>query len=466
MIRTLLKNVSYTITSNALSLLISVVTLLIIPRYISTTTYGEWQLFLFYVSYLGIFHLGWADGIYLRYAGCKQQEINSVDFRGQLSGIAVLQVFFTVLLFVYYSFHTIDNTVNEYILVLAGTLLLLVNINNVYSLILQATNQIKRYAILNSISRIVFFVIIVAFILSGINTFMPYYVAYTISIFVVFLLGCYYLKDILVGRLPSFSIFLKEFKENIVSGFQLMVSNLSSMLILGIIRYGISISWDIVTFGMVSLSINLSNVILSFISAVAIAIFPIVKKIRSEDQGKFYLSLRSLLMWGLLLIMPTYYIIRYVLSFWLPQYEMALYYMGFIFPICLYESKVQILANTFFKSIRSEGLMLKINAGVVFLSVVLTFIGVEIYHNIQFMMYVILIVYVIRSIVSDVYLSKYYNIGVWKDSIIELFFVIVFLFDLNTNAIFPEIVYVLVYCAFLYLHRNGILSALKHAKNI
>ena len=141
-------------------------------------------------------------------------------------------------------------------------------------------------------------------------------------------------------------------------------------------------------------------------------------------------------------------------------------FMGFIFPICLYESKVQILANTFFKSIRSEGLMLKINAGVVFLSVVLTFIGVEIYHNIQFMMYVILIVYVIRSIVSDVYLSKYYNIGVWKDSIIELFFVIVFLFDLNTNAIFPEIVYVLVYCAFLYLHRNGILSALKHARNI
>ena len=42
---------------------------LIIPKYLSTTDYGYWQLFLLYTTYIGILHLGFLDGILVRWAG-------------------------------------------------------------------------------------------------------------------------------------------------------------------------------------------------------------------------------------------------------------------------------------------------------------------------------------------------------------------------------------------------------------
>ena len=64
-----IKNFSYTLSSNLLSLVISTLVVLIIPKLIGVEEYGYWQLYIFYTSYIGFLHFGWNDGIYLRYGG-------------------------------------------------------------------------------------------------------------------------------------------------------------------------------------------------------------------------------------------------------------------------------------------------------------------------------------------------------------------------------------------------------------
>lgn len=64
-----IKNFSYTLTSNLLSLLVSTLVILIIPKLLGVQEYGYWQLYIFYSSYVGFLHFGWNDGIYLRYGG-------------------------------------------------------------------------------------------------------------------------------------------------------------------------------------------------------------------------------------------------------------------------------------------------------------------------------------------------------------------------------------------------------------
>lgn len=66
----------YAFATNGCSFLISALSTLVIPRFIGITEYGYWQLYMFYVSYVGIFHLGWNDGIYLRYGG---KQYDSLD---------------------------------------------------------------------------------------------------------------------------------------------------------------------------------------------------------------------------------------------------------------------------------------------------------------------------------------------------------------------------------------------------
>ena len=47
----------YSLGTNALSFLISALTTFVVPKLLGATNYGYWQLYLFYVSYIGILFL-------------------------------------------------------------------------------------------------------------------------------------------------------------------------------------------------------------------------------------------------------------------------------------------------------------------------------------------------------------------------------------------------------------------------
>ncbi|MEH7250466.1 hypothetical protein V7114_27310, partial [Neobacillus niacini] len=63
---TFMKNFSYTLSSNLISMIISTIVILIVPKVLGVEDYGYWQLYLFYASFVGFLHFGWNDGIYLR----------------------------------------------------------------------------------------------------------------------------------------------------------------------------------------------------------------------------------------------------------------------------------------------------------------------------------------------------------------------------------------------------------------
>ena len=91
-----IKNISYSFSANLISLAISVFMVMFVPKLLSVNDYGLWQLFLFYYSYLGFLHFGWEDGIYLRYAGKRFNELNRKTFAGQFYSIILLQVVLAV----------------------------------------------------------------------------------------------------------------------------------------------------------------------------------------------------------------------------------------------------------------------------------------------------------------------------------------------------------------------------------
>ena len=53
----------------AILLIFGFVQSLIIPKYLSTADYGYWQLFLLCTTYVGILHLGFLNGILIKWAG-------------------------------------------------------------------------------------------------------------------------------------------------------------------------------------------------------------------------------------------------------------------------------------------------------------------------------------------------------------------------------------------------------------
>lgn len=185
------------------------------------------------------------------------------------------------------------------------------------------------------------------------------------------LYAMYCCRDIVFRKISDFSFSFKETYENISVGIKLMFANIASMLIIGIVRFGIERTWDVATFGKVSLTFSISNMMMLFINAIGIIMFPILKRTTKEKLLSIYVTMRDFLMIILLGILIVYYPFKVILSAWLPQYAESLTYMALMFPICVFEGKMALLINTYLKTMRKEKLMLKINLIAVVLSVIL-----------------------------------------------------------------------------------------------
>ena len=57
------KNVVLSIVAQIVSLAISFITTLIVPRFIDEYQYAYWQTYVLYVGYVGVLHFGLLDGL-------------------------------------------------------------------------------------------------------------------------------------------------------------------------------------------------------------------------------------------------------------------------------------------------------------------------------------------------------------------------------------------------------------------
>ena len=137
-----IKNISYSFSANLISLLISAFMVMFVPKLLSINDYGLWQLFLFYYSYLGFLHFGWEDGIYLRYAGKRFEELNHKTFAGQFYCIILLQILLAIVISIFEQAF-VTNSDKRLALICAIWLAPFVNFNNFCNFIMQITNRIK-----------------------------------------------------------------------------------------------------------------------------------------------------------------------------------------------------------------------------------------------------------------------------------------------------------------------------------
>ena len=104
----LFKNISYSFIANITSMLISVLMIIFMPKILEVQDYSIWQLYVFYSSYLGFFHFGWLDGIYLRYGGYEFEKLDKLKFSNQLYSLFLFEAIITFILLSYVYFELSD----------------------------------------------------------------------------------------------------------------------------------------------------------------------------------------------------------------------------------------------------------------------------------------------------------------------------------------------------------------------
>lgn len=458
-----IKNFSYTLTSNLVSMLVSTLVVLVVPKLIGVTEYGYWQLYLFYSSYVGLLHFGWNDGIYLRYGGKKYQELDKKLFFSQFYMLFIFQLIIAVIIF--FSCNIIVDGQKIFVFEMISVCMVITNIRCMLLYVLQCTNRIKEYAKITMMDRVLYCFLIIAFLVVDIRKFKFMILADLIGKFISLLYAMYCCNDIVFRKISTFYFSFKEMMQNISVGIKLMFANIASMLIIGTVRFGIEKTWNVPTFGKVSLTLSISNFMMLFINAVGIIMFPILRRTDEKKLPSIYVTMRDFLMLILLGALIIYYPLKVVLSGWLPKYTDSLMYMALVFPMCIFEGKMALLINTYLKTLRKEKLMLKINLISLALSVIITFITTALLKNLNLAVASIAVILAFRCVLAEIFLSRILVISLYKDIGLELIMTLIFILTgWFINSLFAVSIYVLAYIMYLILKRKDIINTIQNLK--
>ena len=146
----IINSISQVTSVNLFSMIVTAILTLVVPRYIGKYDYGLWQLFVFYQGYLGFFHFGWNDGIYLRYGGKSYSELNKKNFYSQFWLQMLLEIVVSAVLVAFMWNNNIDR---QFIVWQIGINLIILNSRYMLLYILQTTARLKEYAIIMFVDR-------------------------------------------------------------------------------------------------------------------------------------------------------------------------------------------------------------------------------------------------------------------------------------------------------------------------
>lgn len=451
-----IKNFYYTLISNIISLLTSMLVVLIVPKLIGISEYGYWQLYIFYSSYVGFLHFGWISGIYLKLGGKHYQEIDKKTIGSQFYLLFILQVLIALLIVVSVSIFG-KNPSRIFIFYMIALSTVLINMRDLIIFIFQATSRIKDYAKVVSIGKLLYLAIIILLLILGLREYKLMIIADLIGILVSLLYAIYISKDIVFSKPKLLRANIKESAHNIRVGSKLMTANIVSMLIIGVVRFGIERTWDVETFGKVSLTLSVSNLMMVFINALGIIIFPMLRRTNKDKLSDIYLIMRDFLMVVLFGLLIGYYPIKFILSAWLPKYSDSLKYMALVFPMIIYEGKMALLINSYLKSLRKEMIMLKINIVSVIISILFTISTTILLRNIDLAIQSIVVIVAIRSILAETVISKMINTNMKKDTLLEIALTLVFILSgWFINSWIATAVYGTVYLSYLLIKSKDI----------
>jgi O-antigen/teichoic acid export membrane protein len=453
----MIKNYIYLLTSQVITLVLNIVMSFVFPMFLSLRSFGYWQFFLFYSSFVGLFHFGFNDGVYLRYGGRDLKSLNGSVVKAQFLILCVIQIVLSVCILAYQLLFGRED-LKEIVLFVA----IFMVINNLTSFITgfyQAVNKLNIFsnvAILTSL----FFLIFIGFlfIIKQI-TLLYIIISYITSSMLGFLYTLYHSQEIFKSKLDwkRKKLFFSEFKINTIVGFFLMISSISGMLILGFGRFSIEKKWGVITFGIVSFSFTIAAFLLFFVRQIGIVIFPLLKRVSSKSQKKYFtisINILNIFFLGCLLFVP---LINYTILNWLPKYSESLKYFIYVVPMIIYEGKMQIILNTYMKAQRNEKSLMYVNIISLIISIFLSCIG---YYNdnVDFIIISMTLATVIRAVTLELFLNYKMSISSNISILIVLIMMSIFILSFALCEIKNAwLIYFICYILFLIVNKSNII---------
>lgn len=460
----LIKDISFAFVAQGLNIVVNILISLLLPKVLGVAQFGYWQLFIFYFGYVGFFHLGINDGIYLINGGVARSQIDKRSISSQFFVSVTFQLIVSALVFLAACLGPFEES-RSFVIASVSIMLVINNSALFLGFVFQAMNETPLFSMSAVFDSASFFIGLVLLILFGINYFQPYVILFILAKAVRLVYCLYKSRDIFAKGLYPIKKSLALSCKSIRVGMKLMVANIASTLILGTVRFFVDLNWGIKVFSIVSFSLSITTFFLMFLSQVSMVLFPNLKQMSSDKQRKLFPILRD----GLDLLLPLVYVLYgpavVVLTMWVPEYAQSIQMFSLLFPICVFDGKMDIVGSTFYKVLRKEKDLLRLNLTTCAASIGATLIGTYVFHSVELVLLFVVIILGARSALAECVISR--DLGI-QSSALGFAAILVSLLFIALSRILPaisaSIAFLFVYMVYLLIFNKKINALFKAIK--
>lgn len=452
----LFKDIGFAFVSQSLNIVVNVLVSLLLPKLLGVREFGYWQLFIFYFGYLGFFHLGINDGIYLINGGLTRSKIDKRSINSQFVFSISYQMLISVavLLIAFFGPFEADR---RFVIATIASLLVINNSALFLGYAFQAMNETALFSMSAAIDSLSFFFALFTLLVFGVDSFKPYVVFYTVAKTLRLAFCLNKARDFFSSGLHPLRQTVGESIASIRVGIKLMIANIASTLILGTVRFFVDLKWGIEVFSIVSFSLSITTFFLMFLSQVSMVLFPNLKQLDHKRLAVMFPVIRD----GLDLLLPLVYVfygpVVIILTLWIPDYAQSIRLFSLLFPICVFDGKMDIVGATFFKVLRKEKNLLTLNIITCVSSVLATLFGTYILNSVELVLFLVVIILGARSAISEYLISKELNVD---SSVLGLAAIVVSTIFIVVAQHFPagvsSLTYLFVYLCYLFVFRKRI----------
>lgn len=415
--KTVINNIVKVMMANVVSLLGSLACGFLLPKIFSMDGFGYYKIFTLYLSYTGMLHFGFPDGVLLKYGGTPYEDLDKKEFRG-LTWFYMIFQSCVALILVAISFFL----QGEYkgIFFFIGICTFTINVITYFQFISQASMRFNEFSVIKIVTSLLTFVGIVGMYVCYMTDkrtiqYQWYLVLYTMINAGILLFYILKYRNIIWGNRGGWTLKRLNLKILFKTGIILTVSYQVLQLILNADRQFVSLLFSPAEYAVYSFAYSLITMITTVISAIALVVFPTLKQLSKERAMDFFergiLGVQAIV----LLCLGGYFPLAKIISSFLPNYIPSLTYLKIIFPGLVFSSCITIVIFTYYKILDYNVQFFCIGIIILLLAILLNYGAWKIGGTASAISYASMVTFIIWYVISIAFLKLKYPIKIFKN---------------------------------------------------
>lgn len=340
--------IAVVLVANLINLFFNLLTNFLLPKYLSINTYAQLKSFIMYTNYVGILHMGYSDGMYLNYGGRDIKTIPNeklaIDIRTMRNFQIIVTIFFALIVC----------WRGDIVLLASALTIAPINMINYYKYLFQATGEFDNYSKILNISTIMTSVFLIGLLLRGVYKEIIFYLLiYVITDFVIWM----YLEGVMLFKYDIHSIlgfkllYLNVLKNNIFSGFFLMLGTFSNIILTGMDRWFVKALLNEVDFALYSFAVSIEGLVNVVTAPIAVTLYNFFCIYSNNEKG---ITVKGKVILFSSSIVSVAFGAKFILERWLIEYTDANRVIFFLFASQIFFIVTKCLYANLYKSEKKQ----------------------------------------------------------------------------------------------------------------